>query len=182
MTFARFLIRLFVTATGLFIVAYLCIAVFIPGVRYRFIHAVRVGIAAGALLTLSMAAGDYARRRTILRRYGLPVDYSPRQKRRISAHGHSAAVAVAQIEAQLPRLRWIHPQSIEREGYVLRAVTHPSWWSFAAEICVSVEEADPNFVDVSIGSRPRSRGTIVDYGRAIENVERLKREIEEWLR
>jgi hypothetical protein len=35
---------------------------------------------------------------------------------------------------------------------------------------------------VTVASRPRSIGTIVDYGKGIQNVEELKHSIEQWLR
>lgn len=89
MTFGRFIIRLFLALTVSFVIGFLCIAALIPVFRYRFVDAVLRGIAAGALLTLMMAAVDYCRRRTVIRRYGLPADYSPRQERRITTAARS---------------------------------------------------------------------------------------------
>jgi hypothetical protein len=37
-------------------------------------------------------------------------------------------------------------------------------------------------VSITIVSAPRSKGTIVDCGKGLENVEELKRAIETWLR
>jgi hypothetical protein len=182
MTFGRFVIRLFLTVTFLSILAFLAISLFFPVARHRFIDAILRGLAFGVAFTLIVTAVDYWRRRIITRRYGLSSDYSARQERAITVSARSATVALARIEAQIPEVAWIHSRSIERDGQVIRAVTQPSWWSFAEEISLSVEDAGPGLVKVSIVSRPRSRGTIVDYGRAIENVEKLKRDIAEWLR
>jgi hypothetical protein len=79
-------------------------------------------------------------------------------------------------------LPWLDPQSLQREGEVLRAVTRPSMSSFAETLSVSVTDFGPHEVSISVISAPRSIGTIVDYGKGIENVEELKRAIESWLR
>jgi hypothetical protein len=154
----------------------------IPGVRWRPIRGFWMGVASGIALTTVLTGLDYVRRRTILKHYGAQPDYSTRQERVVTVNGRTVARTLAQIETGMAALQWLHPQSLARDADVLRAVTKPSWSSFSETICVSVHDAGPNAVAVRIVSQPRSIGTIVDYGKGIQNVEELTREISGWLR
>jgi hypothetical protein len=52
--------------------------------------------------------------------------------------------------------------------------------SFSENVRISVSDATPDGVSVTISSSPRSVGTVVDYGKAIQNVEELRRAIPLW--
>jgi hypothetical protein len=107
---------------------------------------------------------------------------NPPQQRTLIAPVSSPTRVLTRIEEGMADLLWLYPHSVTREGQTLRAVTKPSTLSFSENVSVSVSDADQNKVVVTIVSAPRSIGTIVDYGKGIENVEELRRAIETWLR
>jgi hypothetical protein len=181
-SFGRFVLRLLLTATVFLTVGFVAAAVLSPALRYRPIDGLRIGVASGVTLATVLVALDYWRRRKVIRRYGLQPDYSARQQRTLIAPVSSPTRVLTRIEEGMADLLWLYPHSVTREGQTLRAVTKPSTLSFSENVSVSVSDADQNKVVVTIVSAPRSIGTIVDYGKGIENVEELRRAIETWLR
>jgi hypothetical protein len=150
--------------------------------RFTLLSGLRNGILTGLLFAVVVGLTDYWQRRRISRRYGLQrSDYAVRQQRTMTLSGATARV-VAQIEAGMRTLPWLYPHTVVLDGHTLRAVTRPSLASFSENISVSVAAVGHAEVAVTVASRPRSIGTIVDYGKGIQNVEELKHSIEQWLR
>lgn len=161
---------------------YVVLGALVSAASFTPLNGLRKGIVSGLLFTIVAGLIDYWQRRKVCRRYGLPhSDYAVRQQRTVTLSG-TAERAVAQIEAGMQRLSWLYPHTIIREGHTLRAVTRPSLASFSEDVSISVVEVAHSEVAMTITSRPRSIGTILDYGKGIQNVEELKRAIEQWLR
>jgi hypothetical protein len=180
-SFGRFALRVFLASTTLLAGLFVAAASLIPALHWSAVHGFRIGAATGIALTIALVALDYWERRKVVKRYGVRTDYHTRQRRTFSAPASSSGRALATIEAQMVKLPWLYPQSLQREGRVLRAVTRLSMSSFSENLSVLVTDVGPNEVSISVVSQPRSIGTIVDYGKGIENVEELKRAIETWL-
>jgi hypothetical protein len=178
---AQFALRVFLTSTILLAALFAGAAAIIPALNWSVVHGFRIGTATGTALTIALVAVDCWQRRKVVKRYGIKPDYRARQTRTFTATASSSARALATIEARMVDLPWLYPQSLQREDRVLRAVTRLSMSSFSENLSVLVTDVGPNEVSISIVSAPRSIGTIVDYGKGIENVEDLKRAIETWL-
>jgi hypothetical protein len=186
MPFERFMLRLLLASTAAFTVAFviavLLLAIALPVVNYRPIYAIRNGLVAGILFAVIIGLLDSWRRRAISKKYGVRPDYDTNQQRRLGLPNTSARAALAQIKSGMETLPWLRPETITVDGSIIRAVTKASMASFSERLSISVNEIGSNETTIVITSAPRSLGTIVDYGKGVQNVEELKRAIEEWLR
>jgi hypothetical protein len=182
----RHLLALFLVSTVGFAVvlaaAYALAGALTANQQLTWLRGLRNGALTGPAFAVTVGFLDFWQRRRICSRYGLQCsDYATRQKRAMTLPGALTRV-VAQIEAGMRTLPWLYPHTVVRNGNTLTAVTLPSLASFSEDILVSTAAVGQAEVAVTVTSRPRSIGTIVDYGKGIQNVEELKRAIEEWLR
>ncbi len=179
-TFRGFLLRVSVFLTGVSIIGFSIIGALFRGPSVGIPAGARYGLIWAAAMIVFFALANFLGQRRMVRRYGCTIDYNPRQSR-TAVVNVSLQNALVSIEAGLRGLPWVSPESLSRSERIIRIVTRVNFRSFAEEISISGTSGNGNETVLIIESRPRSWGTLVDYGKGIENVEEIARAVLRWL-
>jgi hypothetical protein len=179
-TFFGFLWRISLFLTGVSTIGFSLIGALFRGPSEGVPAGARYGLIWAAAAIVFFAVANYFGQWQMVRRYGRTSDYNPRQSRTVIVNA-SLQKVLASIEAGLLELPWIIPDSLARSEGTIRAVTRVNLRSFAEEISISGTPENGDKTLLVIESRPRSWGTMADYGKGIENVEELTRAIQQWL-